>query len=148
MNGKNQQKFLRSACHPGVSARSRHSTGAAKFAKHCQREFREALPQKILGKKWNNGAADGFIFRIIEQSEEDTLKKILIIGALAFAATSIAQTASAQEVYVVRDATTKKCTIVDTKPTTTTTTIVDNGTFKTRTEAETGMKTMKVCTTN
>jgi len=74
------------------------------------------------------------------------LKKILMISALAFAATSIAQTASAQEVYVVRDATTKKCTIVDTKPTSTTTTIVDNGTFKTRTEAETGMKTMKVCT--
>jgi hypothetical protein len=48
----------------------------------------------------------------------------------------------------IRDATTKKCTIVDTKPTTTTTTIVDNGTFKTRTEAETGMKTMKVCTSD
>ncbi len=48
--------------------------------------------------------------------------------------------------YVVRDSSTKKCTIVDTKPTTTTTTVVDNGTFKTRTEAETGMKTMKVCT--
>ena len=76
------------------------------------------------------------------------MKKILMISALAFAATSIAQTASAQEVYVVRDATTKKCTIVDTKPTTTTTTVVDNGTFKTRTEAETGMKTMKVCTSN
>ena len=76
------------------------------------------------------------------------MKKILMIGALAFAATSIAQTANAQEVYVVRDATTKKCTIVDTKPTTTTTTIVDNGTFKTRTEAEAGMKTIKVCTTN
>jgi hypothetical protein len=25
-------------------------------------------------------------------------------------------------------------------------TVVDNGTFKTKTEAETGMKTMKVCT--
>jgi hypothetical protein len=48
----------------------------------------------------------------------------------------------------VRDATTKKCTIVDKKPTATTTTIVDNGTFKTRTEAETGMKTIKVCTEN
>jgi hypothetical protein len=76
------------------------------------------------------------------------LRKILLVGALAVVATSIAQTASAAEFYVVRDATTKKCTIVDTKPTTTTTTIVDNGTFKTRTEAETGMKTMKVCTTN
>jgi len=72
------------------------------------------------------------------------LKKFLMIGTLAFAASVAAQTAVAAEFYVVRDATTKKCTIVDTKPTTTTTTIVDNGTFKT--EAETGMKTMKVCT--
>jgi len=76
------------------------------------------------------------------------LKKTLLIGALAFGASTIAQTAMAAEFYVVRDATTKKCTIVDTKPTTTTTTVVDNGTFKTKTEAETGMKTMKVCTSN
>ena len=74
------------------------------------------------------------------------MKKFLMIGALAFAATSIAQTASAAEFYVVRDATTKKCTVVESKPTTTTTTIVDNGTFKTKTEAEAGMKTTKVCT--
>jgi hypothetical protein len=80
--------------------------------------------------------------------EEETLKKILLIGAFAFAASTIAETAMAAEFYVVRDATTKKCTVVDTKPTTTTTTIVDNGTFKTKTEAETGMKTMKVCTEN
>jgi hypothetical protein len=79
---------------------------------------------------------------------EETMKKFLIVGALsAFAVTSVfAQTAS--QYYVVRDATTKKCTVVDTKPTTSTTTVVDNGTFKTKTEAETGMKTMKVCTTN
>jgi hypothetical protein len=76
------------------------------------------------------------------------LKKILMIGAMAFAVTAVAETAVAAEFYVVRDATTKKCTVVDTKPTTTTTTIVDNGIFKTKTEAETGMKTMKVCTTN
>jgi hypothetical protein len=78
------------------------------------------------------------------------MKKFLIAAAVsAFALTSaFAQTAvAASEYYVVRDATTKKCTIVDKKPTTTTT-IVDNGTFKTRTEAETGMKTMKVCTEN
>ncbi len=79
------------------------------------------------------------------------MKKLLIGGAIAtFALTSaIAQTATvSSEYYVVRDATTKKCTIVDTKPTTTTTTIVDNGTFKTKTEAETGMKSIKVCTEN
>lgn len=78
------------------------------------------------------------------------MKKLLISGAVAaFAVTSaFAQTAVSSEFYVVRDASTKKCTIVDKKPTTTTTTVVDNGTFKTRTEAETGMKTMKVCTEN
>jgi hypothetical protein len=77
------------------------------------------------------------------------MKKFLLSGAvLAFAATSaFAQTTVSTEYYVVRDATSKKCTIVDKKPTTTTT-IVDNGVFKTKTEAETGMKTMKVCTSN
>ena len=78
--------------------------------------------------------------------EEDTLKKFLMIGALAFAATTVANSAMAAEFYVVRDSATKKCTVVDTKPTTTTTTIVDNGTYKTKTEAESGMKTTKVCT--
>ena len=75
------------------------------------------------------------------------MKKLLLSTAVvAFTVTSaFAQTT---EFYVVRDATTKKCTIVDKKPTTTTTTIVDNGTFKTRTEAETGMKTIKVCSEN
>ena len=47
---------------------------------------------------------------------------------------------------MVRDSTTNRCT-VQTKPTGTTTTIVvDNGIFKTKTEAETGMKMTKVCT--
>jgi hypothetical protein len=77
------------------------------------------------------------------------MKKSLALSALiAFAATSaFAQATVSSEFYVVRDEATKKCTIVDKKPATTTT-IVDNGVFKTRTEAETGMKTMKVCTTN
>lgn len=76
------------------------------------------------------------------------MKKLLMVGTLVFAASAVAETAVAAEFYVVRDATTRKCTVVDSKPTTTTTTIVDNGTFKTRTEAETGMKTIKVCTTD
>jgi hypothetical protein len=78
------------------------------------------------------------------------MKKFLISGAVAaFAVTSaFAQTTVSSEYYVVRDATTKKCTVVDKKPTTTTTTVVDNGMFKTKTEAETGMKSMKVCTEN
>jgi hypothetical protein len=74
------------------------------------------------------------------------MKKIL--GAaliLAFVTPALA----ADEFWVVQDVKTKKCTIVDKKPTTTETTVVGDGkVFKTRTEAETGMKTVKVCTTN
>ena len=90
--------------------------------------------------------SSGIIGCINKKLEEDALRKFLMIGALVFAVSAVAETAVAAEFYIVRDATTKKCTVVDTKPTTTTTTIVDNGTFKTKTEAETGMKTMKVCT--
>jgi hypothetical protein len=55
---------------------------------------------------------------------------------------------AADEYYVVQDTATKKCTIVDKKPTTTTTvTQVGPVAFKTRTEAESGMKTIKVCET-
>ncbi len=59
---------------------------------------------------------------------------------------AFAQTAVTTEYYVVQDSSTKKCTIVDKKPTTTTTTVVGDGVFKTRVEAETAMKTIKVCT--
>jgi hypothetical protein len=71
----------------------------------------------------------------------------LLAGALAvaFAGSALAQTT---EYYVVQDTTTKKCTIVDKKPTTTTTVTVGNGVFKTKTEAETGMKSIKVCSSN
>jgi hypothetical protein len=89
---------------------------------------------------------------LVNQStmEETLMKKFLLSSAVvAFTITSaFAQTAVSTEYYVVRDTTTKKCTIVDKKPTTTTTTVVGDGVFKTRTEAETGMKTMKVCTEN
>jgi hypothetical protein len=51
------------------------------------------------------------------------------------------------EYYVVQDTKTKRCTIVDKKPTTTTVVQVGPAAFKTRTEAEAGMKTIKVCET-
>ena len=73
------------------------------------------------------------------------MKKLIICGALAAFALA-AQAANAAEFYVVRDATTKKCTVVDTKPTTTTTTVVGDGVYKTKTEAEAAVKTTKVCT--
>ena len=73
------------------------------------------------------------------------MKKLLCAAALvAFVTPAFA------DFYVVQDVKTKKCTIVDKKPATTTeTTVVGDGTvYKTRTEAETGMKSVKVCTSN
>jgi hypothetical protein len=76
------------------------------------------------------------------------IRTILLAGAVvAFAAPSFAQTTTT-EYYVVQDSTTKKCTIVDKKPTTSTTVTVGDGVFKTKTEAETGMKSIKVCSSN
>jgi len=73
------------------------------------------------------------------------IKTIIAAAAL----TAIAVPAFADSYYVVQDAKTKKCTITETKPTTTETTVVGNGTvYKTRAEAETGMKSVKVCTSN
>ena len=76
------------------------------------------------------------------------MKARLITAAalvVAFAAPALAE-----EFYVVQDTATKKCTIVDKKPTVATETIVSpSGTvYKTRAEAEAGMKTVKVCTSN
>ena len=70
--------------------------------------------------------------------------------ALAFGLVVLASPALAQEFYVVQDTSTKKCTIVDKKPTVTSMTVVSPaGTvYKSRSEAETGMKTIKVCTSN
>ena len=73
------------------------------------------------------------------------MKSILAaVLVVAFAAPALA----ADEFYVVQDVKTKKCTVVDKKPTTTETTVVGNGVYKTKVEAETGMKTVKVCTSN
>jgi hypothetical protein len=76
------------------------------------------------------------------------MKRIALVAALAiaFSASAFAQTT---EFYVVQDVKTKRCTIVDKKPTTTTeVTVVSDGVYKTRTEAESGIKSIKVCTTN
>jgi len=64
--------------------------------------------------------------------------------------TAFAAPALAEEFYVVQDTATKKCTIVDKKPTVATETVVSpSGTvYKTRAEAETGMKSVKVCSSN
>ncbi|MGX1165505.1 hypothetical protein AB7M16_001771 [Bradyrhizobium sp. USDA 372] len=79
--------------------------------------------------------------------EEDTVNIKAIIAAAVL--TSVAAPAFAQTFYVVQDVKTKKCTITESKPTTTETTVVSGDTvYKTRSEAETGMKSVKVCTSN
>jgi hypothetical protein len=80
------------------------------------------------------------------------MKNILIclsmLVTISGAAVLSAAAQTTTEYYVVQDVKTKKCTIVDKKPTTTTEVSVLGNVFKTRTEAESGMKTEKVCTTN
>jgi len=67
----------------------------------------------------------------------------LIIGSILLA--SFVAPTLAAEYYVVQDSSTKRCTIVEQKPTTTTIVVVGNGMYKRRTEAETAMRTVKVC---
>jgi hypothetical protein len=53
---------------------------------------------------------------------------------------------AAGEYYVVQDVRTKKCTVVDKKPTDSTTLVNAAGAvYKTRSEAESSMKSVKVC---
>jgi hypothetical protein len=74
-----------------------------------------------------------------------TMKKTIICGAVL--AASIIP-ALADQYWVVQDSTSKHCSIVTEKPTTTTTTVVGPVAFQTRTEAENSMKTTKVCTSD
>jgi hypothetical protein len=60
-----------------------------------------------------------------------------------------AQTQVVESYYVVQDIKTKKCTIMEKRPETTetTVTVIDGVAYKTRTEAEGAVKTVKTCTT-
>ena len=73
----------------------------------------------------------------------------IIATAFVLGALSVPALAQSAEFYIVQDTATKKCTVVDKKPTVTTQTVVTPaGTvYKTRTEAEAGMKTVKICET-
>ena len=73
------------------------------------------------------------------------LKTLIAVAVM----TTFAAPAFAQSFYVVQDVKTKKCTVTQTKPSSTDVTVVSGDTvYKTKAEAETGMKTVKVCTTN
>ena len=75
------------------------------------------------------------------------MKELFMTSALAvlLMTTAHAQTKVPTNFYVVRDSTTKTCSVVDTKPTSSTVTVVENGEFPTKEQAETAMKTIKVC---
>ena len=73
--------------------------------------------------------------------------KLKLVAAAALVASLAAPAFAADEFYVVQDGKTKKCTVLDKKPTGSSMTVVSPaGTvYKTKTEAEAGMKTVKVC---
>jgi hypothetical protein len=60
-------------------------------------------------------------------------------GIAAFATPALA------EFYIVQDTSTKRCTIVEQRPTTQTTIVVGDSRYPTRQEAEGAMKTVKIC---
>jgi hypothetical protein len=63
----------------------------------------------------------------------------IAIGAL------VTPALAANEFHVVQDSATKKCSIVEQKPTAATMTVVSTSIYKTQAEAEAGLKTIKVC---
>ena len=70
--------------------------------------------------------------------------KLLTAAALA----ALVTPALAAEFYVVQDTSSKRCQIVEQRPTTQTSVVVGDGkVFTTRTEAESAMKTIQVCST-
>lgn len=72
------------------------------------------------------------------------MKFRVVLAAAAIAA--VATPAFAQTFYVVQDTNTKKCTIVESKPTTQTMVVVGDGkVYTTRAEAESAVKTITVC---
>ena len=75
------------------------------------------------------------------------MKALLIsTGLIVFAAISAtADTRSTTQYFVVLDAKTKTCTVVDKKPKTIIARVVGDGTYRTEAEAENGMKIIKVC---
>lgn len=71
------------------------------------------------------------------------MRKILLA---AFVVSAITPAFAAETWYIVQDSGTKKCMIVEKKPEVKTTIVLGDGkVFTTRTEAETALKTYKVC---
>jgi len=75
------------------------------------------------------------------------MKKTLV-GIAFFLISGFTASVWAAEFYIVRDLATQKCTVVDKRPITDTrtTTLATDTIFKSRADAEAGIKEIKVCT--
>jgi hypothetical protein len=72
------------------------------------------------------------------------MKSKLLAGSILVAA--FVSPALAAEFYVIQDSSTKKCTIVEQRPTSQTMVVLGDGkVFTTRAEAENAMRTIAVC---
>jgi hypothetical protein len=78
--------------------------------------------------------------------EARRMRTKLFAGAILLA---FVTPASAQTFYIVQDTGTKRCTIVEQRPTVQTSVVVGGDrVYTTRAEAETAMRTVEVCKTN
>jgi vancomycin permeability regulator SanA len=78
-----------------------------------------------------------------KQQKEENMRTRLLAAAAVIAAFA---TPALADFYVVQDSGTKRCSIVEQRPTTQTSVIVGDGkVYTTRVEAENAMKTVKVC---
>ena len=77
------------------------------------------------------------------------MKSSIFLSGFLVLGLGLPAVAQTESYYVVQDVKTKKCTITETKPSSSETiTVGSDGTvYKTRVEAENAMKTVKVCTT-
>lgn len=73
--------------------------------------------------------------------------KFRLVAAATLVASLAVPAFAANEFYVLQDGKTKKCTVTDKKPTDASMTVVSpaGAVYKTKAEAEAGMKTVKVC---
>jgi len=77
------------------------------------------------------------------KTQEELVRNKVLIAAAALAAFAMPALA---DFYVVQDTSTKRCSIVEQRPTTQTSVIVGDGkVYTSRSEAEGALKTVKVC---
>jgi hypothetical protein len=95
-----------------------------------------------LGSAGNQCDAVRVVPDIKEKEEPMRIKLVIAAAALVASVTP----SLAAEFFIVQDTSTKRCTIVEQRPTTPSMVVVGpGGVYATRVEAESAMKTVKVC---